>query len=67
MYTNTRFQLIGTASNFGTKFFQKCMTGKTSQKINIKIVNKHIVMYPYTKFQSICRTSDFEIKFAQKI
>ena len=29
------------------------MTDKTLEKINNKIVNKQIVMYPFTKFQSI--------------
>ena len=31
------------------------MTDKTLEKINNKIVNKKIVMYPCTKFQSIWR------------
>ena len=26
--------------------------------------NKHVAMYSYTKFKSLCKTSDYEPKFA---
>ena len=38
MYTIARYQLIGTTSDFGTKFPQNYMNNKTFEKINIKIV-----------------------------
>ena len=38
MYTNTRFQSTGAASDFGTKFVQNYMNDLTFEKINIKIV-----------------------------
>ena len=42
------------------------MNDKNFERINIKIVIKHIAMHPCTKFQSIWRTSVFENRFAQK-
>ena len=53
MYTNARYQSIGTTSDSGTKFAQNYMNDKTFEKT-------------YTKFQSIWRTSNFETKFAKK-
>ena len=38
MYTNARFQSIGTKSKFGTKFAQNYINDKTLEKININIV-----------------------------
>ena len=38
MYPSTKFQSIWRTSNFETKFAQKSMTDKNSEKINIKIV-----------------------------
>ena len=38
MYTNTRFQAIGTTSDFGTKFGQNYVNDKIFEKLNIKIV-----------------------------
>ena len=38
MYTNARFQSIGTTSDFGTKFAENYMNNKTSEKTKIKIV-----------------------------
>ena len=38
MYANARDQLIGTKSDFQTKFLQNYMNDKTSEKINIRIV-----------------------------
>ena len=38
MHANTRFQSIGTTSDFVTKFPQNYMTDKTFEKINIKII-----------------------------
>ena len=38
MYTNARFQSIGTTSDFETKFAQNYMNDKTFQKLNIKNV-----------------------------
>ena len=51
------------SGRLGQHFDQNYMNEKIFEKINIKIV---IIMYPFMKFQSIWRTSDFEIKFAQK-
>ena len=42
------------------------MNDKNFEKINIKNCNKLIAMYPFTKFQSILRSSDFRTKFAEK-
>ena len=38
MYTNARFQSIGTTSDFATKFAQNDMNDKPFERINIKIV-----------------------------
>ena len=38
MYTNARFQSIGTASDLWTTFAQNYMSDKTFEKINMKIV-----------------------------
>ena len=38
MYTNARFQSVGTTPDFGTKFAQNYMNDKTFKKINVKIV-----------------------------
>ena len=38
MYTNARFQSIGNASDFWTKFAQNYVNDKSFEKINIKIV-----------------------------
>ena len=38
MYTNARFESVGTTSNFWTKFAQNYVNDKTFEKINIKIV-----------------------------
>ena len=40
MYTNARFQSIGTTSDSGTKFTKYYLNGKTFEKVNIKIVRK---------------------------
>ena len=37
IYPGTKFQLIWTTSDFGTKFTQKSMSEKNSKKINIKL------------------------------
>ena len=49
MYTNARFQSNG-KSDFWTKFAQNYVNDKIFEKRNIKIVKKHIVMYPCIKF-----------------
>ena len=38
MHTNARFHSIGTTLDFGTKFAQNYMNGKTFEKINIEII-----------------------------
>ena len=38
MYTNAKFQSVGTTSDFRTKFNQNYLNDKTFEKINIKIV-----------------------------
>ena len=48
MYTNARFQWIGTL-DFGRKFAQYYMSDKIFEKKQT-LSNKHVVIYPYTKF-----------------
>ena len=38
MYTNARFQSVGTTPDFWTKFAQNYVNDKTFERINIKIV-----------------------------
>ena len=38
MYTNARFQSMGTSSDFGTKFVQKNTNERNFEKTNVKIV-----------------------------
>ena len=38
MYTNARFQSVGTTSDFWAKLAQNYVNDKTFEKINIKIV-----------------------------
>ena len=42
MYTNVRFQSIGTTSDFRIRFAQNYMNDKTFAKINIKILAMYI-------------------------
>ena len=37
-YTNARFQSVGTASDFGTKFAQNYINENNFENINIKVV-----------------------------
>ena len=50
MYACNKFQLIWTTSDFWTKFAEKDIDDKNFEKINIKIQNKDIAMYPCAKF-----------------
>ena len=51
MYPCTKFQSIWRTLDFETKFAQKNMTGKHFEKNKHHDCNKHIAMYPRTKFQ----------------
>ena len=66
MCANARFQSNETTSNFGTEFAQNYMNDKTFEKNKHWNHNKHIVMYPSTKFQSISRNPDYRTKFARE-
>ena len=50
MYSCTKFQLIWKTSDFWTKFAQKNVSDRNFEKINIKIQNDDIAIYPCTKF-----------------
>ena len=51
-----QISVIWRALDFGTKFIQKNMTGRSFEKNKHQNHNKHTTIYPCMKFQSFCRT-----------